>query len=444
MAIDTRALTALTASQIASTVGSSIAAFGASIWVYTQTGSATLLSIVFLASLVPGAAVSTFAGVAADRYDRRIVMLAADSFAALATLAAAVLFGLGALVWWHVAIVAACVAVAGAFQDPAYTAALPAMTSGERLARLNGVVQFGPALALVVGPAVGGALVAAVGVGAVFAVDLLTFGVAVCVLAVVRFPGRRAAASESGPPSAAAVGGWRQYRCTPGLAVLAGVGSGVNFFVGFVNVLLLPLVLAFAGERSAGVVLALAGVGMLAGSALMSARRPTGSTVSTIAVGVAVLGAGSMAMSLRPSVVVVGAGLLLLAVPVPVVNASIQTLLQLSVPDEVRGRVSGVYRAVVTAAMPLSYLLAGPLADSVLEPAMAPGGWLADTAGRLLGTGAGRGVAALFLLCGVGVVFVGVATARSRSLRQLEQHVGAVQAAPPTTGEASRATVAPA
>ena len=431
MAIRTRTLALLVSSQIGSAMGSSISAFGASIWVFQETGSTTLLALVFLASLAPGALIGTVAGATVDRYDRRRVMLVADSVAGLATLVAVVLLGLGVLAWWHLALVAAAISTTAAYQEPAYSAALPTLATRETLSRVNGAVQIGPALALIVGPAVGGALVATVGLGAAFAVDLLTFVVAVAVLSRVRFDPTVDTSTSSMQTSPLVEGGtasqiregWRELRRRPGLLLLTVLAGGVNFLFGFVNVLLLPLLLGFTDEASAGMAFGAAGVGMLAGSLVMATWRGPRSHVTVIALGITALGVATTLMALRPSVVLIAVALALVMASVPVVSTAGKTLAQLAVDDRVRGRVFGIRRAIATAAMPVSYLLAGPLAEGVFEPAMRSGGWLADVLGPVVGIGSGRGIAALFLMCGAGVAVVGLLIGRSRSLRRLEEEL---------------------
>jgi len=107
----------------------------------------------------------------------------------------------------------------------------------------------------------------------------------------------------------------------------------------------------------------------------------------------------------------------------PVVNTASQVIWQLKVAPEMQGRIFSLRRMVAQAAFPLGILLSGPLADRVFEPLLAPGGALAGSVGRVIGTGPGRGIGFMFILAGLGtMVMAGVGWLHPR-VRRVEEEI---------------------
>jgi len=125
--------------QAASYLGSSIVTFGLTIWAWQETGQATALALVGFFSFVPTLLVSPFAGVLVDRWNRKQVMLLSDAGSALASLVTLLLYNAGALEVWHLYLLGAWSGVVGAFQFPAFSAAITTLLPKEQYARAGGM-----------------------------------------------------------------------------------------------------------------------------------------------------------------------------------------------------------------------------------------------------------------------------------------------------------------
>lgn len=409
----------LLGTQLASTIGSTTTGFAFALWLYGETGSVTWLGALFVANTLPGTLLGPWAGTIVDRHPRRTVMLAADAAAAVATLGLVLALLAGTAGPVLIVVAGLVISSASAFQEPAYGAAVATVAPPERLERINGIVQLGPAAGTVAGPALAAGLLVLGGLPLVLLVDLVTFTVATCTLAVLRFDGDVEATDSAVPGRQALREGWRFLMRSPGLRTLAFTATGLNLLFGFVNVLLIPLVVGFADEASAGVILSVSGAGLLVGSLARAAAPGLGRPSRVIAVSTLAIGLGILVTAARPSLLLVGVGVALMCIPVPIVSATAQAIRQRVVPKQLLGRVLALQRAIVTAALPLAHLSAGPLTDGVFEPAMAEDGGLASSLGSLVGTGPGRGAAALFVLCGIGIVGMAVHLGLHRDLRQL-------------------------
>lgn len=346
--------------QMVSVAGTSMTGFGLSIWVFDRTGSVTDLAFVTLFLVVPAAVLSPVAGALVDRLDRRRVMLASDTIAAAATLSIAPLFWADALALWHIYALVGVGSMANAFQAPAWMASVPLLVPKRHLGRANGLVQLNDGLSIVLAPALAAILLVTGGLGAVLITDVATFAVAGSALLVVRIP-RPAPVGLPKKPSlfGEVVAGWRYLSDRRGLLQLLGVYAGVNFMLTFSNVLYLPLILTFASERTAGVMLSAAGVGAVVGSLAIgiwgSPRRLVRGTMASIfgfGIGLAVAG-------LRPNVALVTLVLVGFFLLIPVANASSNVIFQTKIEPAVQGRVFSLRRAISQGVAPLAYLSPG-------------------------------------------------------------------------------------
>ena len=409
--------------QLISVVGSNLTGFGLAIWMYLETDSVTLLALIMLATTLPGIVIGPLAGAFVDRLDRRKVMLIGDSSAGTATLVVVLLLLTDQLELWHIYLMATIGSVANSFQEPAYTASVPLLVPKKHLGRANGLVQMGQAMGALVAPILAGVLVAATGLWGVLLADVATFAVAVSTLALVRIPRPEAAPSRSERLWGQVAEGWRWLRTRGGLFGFLLVAAGINFLLGFMNVLYIPLFLSFTNEVVLGTALTVLGAGMLVGSLVMGVWGGPKRRVRGMLAGIVVGGLLVATMGFDDSVFLVTAAAFVLMVTVAVVNGTSQVLWQVKVPPELQGRTFSVRRMLAQIAIPVSYLSAGPLADGVFEPLLAAGGELAGSVGSVIGTGPGRGIGFMFVLMGLGTVLLAVLAYFIPSIRNLEDEL---------------------
>jgi MFS family permease len=408
--------------QLISVIGSRLSTFAVGIWVLQKTGSTTQYAFIFICMAVPALFLAPFAGALVDRWDRRKVMIAADALSAVTVLGLAVLLYLDLLDLWEIYVAAGLQAVATGFQVPAYMASIPLMVPKEQLARANGMVQTAFAAAQIVGPALAGVLVHTISLYGVLFVDFVTFIAGIIALVLVEIP--RPAPSEEHEQAGAlwheAAEGWRFVRERNGLLALLTLFGFTNFLFGIVSILITPMVLAFSNAAGLGMQMSVGGCGLLLGGLLMSAwggprRRIHGVLASTAFAGLMLAAHG-----LRPNIWFVSVMGLLFFISLPIMNASQDSIWQTKVPAALQGRCFAIQRVLSEAAMPVGFCLAGPLADRVFEPLMRPNGPLARSVGRVIGVGAGRGIALIFIVSGLTMALAGIAGYAVRALRNVE------------------------
>jgi MFS family permease len=395
--------------QVLSVIGSNLTGFALSVWVYQQTGSVTKFSIVILFTVLPGLVITPLAGTLIDVWDRRRLMIISNLWAALTTLGVASLFYFGRQRLWHICLLAAAFSMSSAVISPALTASLSLLVPKRHLGRASGMMQFGEATAQIVAPLLGGFLVLTIKIYGVLLIDFITYSVAITTLLVVQIPRlanrpREEHANHSWLREAAS--GWAYIIQRPGLFGLLVFLGVTNFTVTMSNLLITPLVLSFANTATYGALISAMGVGLVAGSVAMSIwGGPRRRMYGVLGYGF-LLGITQIVEGIRPHVLLIGIGLFAGGFIAPVANGCIIPLLQTKTLPEIQGRVFAAVRLVSWCAIPIAYLIAGPLADKVFTPLLNENGSLAESVGKVIGVGPGRGIGLLLVFLGITTILI--------------------------------------
>ncbi len=402
-----RAFTLVWIGQLASLLGSSMTRFALTIWAYQQTESATVLALVGFFSFAPLIIFSPIAGALTDRWNRKLVMMLSDSAAGMTTVALFLLYSTDNLEIWHLYIAGAVASTFEAFQFPAFSAAITMMVDKKQYSRASSMLEMARAGADILAPALAGFFIATMDIDGVMMFDMVTFIFAVGAIALVHVPQPKVTAegaASRGNLLQESVFGFKYIWNRRSLFRMQMIFFFANLFGTMSIILLAPMVLASTGnhEGSLAAVQSMMGVGGLVGGLFMTTWGGPKRRVHGVFIGMACSGFfGNIIIGLGQSVVIWSMGAFLLMFFMPVLNASNQAIWQSKVPAEIQGRVFSARRLIAQVTGPISMLSAGPLADQLFEPAMMPGGALADTFGGLVGTGPGSGMALIFIITGI-------------------------------------------
>jgi MFS family permease len=331
---------------------------------YSLWNAPAALSIVGIGMTIPTIAFLLVGGVVSDRHDRRVVMAWADGLRAVAVALLAVLILMDALRFWELVALVAVYGVGTAFFMPAFEAILPELLPRSDLPAANALDQFVRPIAMrLVGPVVGGALVAA-SAGIAFAIDAASF--AACLVAVLVMPRRARRHAEIHSSSVAAFKeGLRFVRQRVWLwGTLLSAAIAYLVFLGPAEVLLPFLVKneLHASAGTLGLVLAAGGLGAVGGAAFMGRRgHPRRDvtvmyatwTIATLAI--AGYGIANAAWQLMLVCLVFNG----LEAAGTIVWATIK---QHHVPGSMLGRVSSLDWLISIGLLPLSFALTAPVA----------------------------------------------------------------------------------
>lgn len=406
--------------QLISLIGSGLTQFALGVSVLKATESVTQYGLVVTCILLPPILLAPIVGPLVDRWDRRQVMILSDTGAGLCTLAIALMFFFGYVRLWSICLATAVGSAFGAFQWPTYAAATTMLVPKEQLGRANGMVQLAQALGQLVYPALAGFLLARIAVWGVIAIDFATFLFAVLTLLLIRIPNPKPATEKrAGSLWGEFADGLRYIAARAGLLGMMGLFVALNFLMGFINMLVAPLVLAFASPQALGTMMTIAGTGMLAGGLAMSIWGGPKRRIYGVLGFLALSGLFVALGGVRPSVYLATCAGFGFFFCVPFVMAASQAIWQSKVSPGMQGRVFATQRMVAIAG-PFSMLLAGPLADYVFEPLLAVDGPLAGSVGRIIGVGKGRGVGLMFILLGLLTILTTAAGYLYPRLRRVE------------------------
>jgi MFS family permease len=408
--------------QIVSVTGSSLTGFALGAWVYEDTHSTTLFALILLFTMVPSLIFAPLAGTLVDRWDRRRIMIAADSGAAVCTGLLMLLIYTGNLAIWHIYVIMGLNSLFRALQVPAYTSSVSLLVPKEQLGRANGIVNLEVTSAYLLSPILAGWLLDQVGIVNVMAIDLATFLFAVVIVLAVRFPSPAAKKDTSGRGSfwkETAVG-WKFISARTGflsLTILFALGNYANLMT---DTLIPPRLLEFTSPTILGSVLSTGGLGMLVGTLLMSVWGGPKKRIYGVLIFKALAGLAIMGIGLFQSVPLIALATFFYYLPFPLVNSSDLAIWQSKVPPEIQGRAFSTRRMLAGSMIPLAYLTAGPLSDQVFKPLLSADGALASSLGQIFGVGPSRGIGLLIFLMGEIIVVLTLAAALDPRVRNLE------------------------
>ncbi len=361
--------------QAFSIVGSQLVQF-ALIWYLTiQTGSATVLATASLVGMLPNVILGPFVGTLVDRWNRRWIMLLADSIITLATIVLAILFALDAVAIWHIYVVMFIRSLASSFHGNAMSASTSLMVPVENLTRIQGINQMLNGGLNVVSAPLGALLLDVLPLQGILAIDVITALVAILPLFFIQIPqpGRIERGQVQREAKATV---WQDFKAGlryvlgwPGLLIVSLMTVGINFTI-IPAFSLLPLLVKdyFGGDAiQLGWVESAMGIGMIVGGALLGLWGGFERKILTSMIGLMGMGAGTLILALAPSsALLLGVGgALLVGLMSPITMGPFFAVIQSTVEPDMQARIFSLLSSVGTGMTPIGLMIAGPVADRV-------------------------------------------------------------------------------
>ena len=365
--------------QLFSLFGSMVVSFVIIWWIADVYVNEILLALAsFLVSLFMVISMP-IAGVVADKFNRKVVIVIADSTQAGLTFLLIILFASGVANIATVLLFLSLRSVCQAFHAPTMNSIIPTMVPKDKLSRINGINFLFTGVVQIFAPLIGAMLIVFLSIGIILWVDIITFFIALVPLILIKVPNvNHLNKSEKGIQKFSFLKefrlGFRTMIMIPGLLIMAILSMVLNFLVKPIDALM-PLFIII-NHGGGAEFLAFGEViftgGIIAGAILTSIKKNWSNKIRVIFISIigAMIGYMIFALAPRGSLLILGIGGAMLGFNLPIINSLYQTFLQLAVPANKLGRVSSIDGTLSSAISPIGSLVSGPIAVLIGIPAL--------------------------------------------------------------------------
>lgn len=356
--------------QLISAIGSGLTSFGLGIYVFQQTGKASEMALVTLLAFMPSLLLSAFSGVLADRYDRRLLMVLGDSLYAIGLVYILICMLQGDAQLWQICVGVTISSVFASLLDPAYKATVTDLLTEEQYTKANG-------------------------------------------LASNKYEQAKSFIREFKD-------GWGAVYENRGVFVLVIMTSVLTFFLGVIETLSIPMILAFSNTSVVGTLETIIASGMLVSSVMIGILPIKKGYLKILSVSLFCIGIFMAGFGLRENIILISISGFLFFVMLPFANVSLDFLVRTNIDNSVQGRAWAFIGIISQLGFVTAYAISGVLADYVFTPLLVDGGVLADSVGKIIGTGIGRGTGFLIIIAGMLLCVTSIILYNLKSIKKLE------------------------
>ena len=391
--------------ELISSIGGGLTAFGLGVYIFNQTGSAANMAIVTLLGFLPTLVLSVPAGVLADRYDRRLLMMIGDGCSALGVIYILVCMATGGAQLWQICLGVSVSAIFSALLEPSFRATITELLTKEEYSKASGLVSLAGSARYLFSPVIAGFLLTISDVKLLLFIDMCTFFLTVISAAVVRHGIGSTVVEKKESFAESFKGGWAAITAKPGIFMIIVVSAGITLFMGVFQILAEPLILSFADSKTLGISETICACGMLASSIVLGIKGIKNHFVK--ALGISLMSAGAFMFgfgSIENIIVICSFGFMFFAA-LPVANNCLDYLARTNIAEEAQGRAWG---------------LIGFISQMGYVVAYAVSGFAADAIGEVTGLGVGRGSGIAVQIAGVCLIATSALILVLKSIRSLE------------------------
>ena len=353
--------------ELISSIGGGLTSFGLAVYVFNETGSAASMAIVSLLAFLPTLILSVPAGVLADRYDRRTLMMLGDGLSGLG-----ILYIFICMLTGHASLLQICIGVSissifSALLEPAYRATITDILTKEEFSKASGMVSLAGSARYLISPMLAGLLLAVSDIKLLLILDICTFIITVITTLVVK----RGLVSKEIDKQDSFIDsfkdGWKAITEKRGVIVLILMSSIVTCFMGTFQILAEPMVLDFADSTTLGIVETVCACGMLVSSLILGVKGIKSGYAKILSISLAFMGVTMAAFGFKQNVYwMCTAGFLFFSM-LPLTNNCLDYLARTNIPDEKQGRAWGLIGFLSQLGYVVAYGLSGVLADAFAE-----------------------------------------------------------------------------
>ena len=392
--------------ELISSIGGGLTSFGLGVYIFQKTGSAASMALITLLGFLPTLVLSVPAGVLADRYDRRLLMMIGDGCSALGVVYILICMIRGEASLLQICIGVTVSAVFSALLEPSFRATITDLLTEDEYSKASGLVSLAGSARYLFSPVIAGFLLTVSDVKLLLIIDICTFVLTVISAAVVRKEigtGKTQQQHEAFLKSLK--GGWDILCEKKGILMLVLVSSAITLFMGMFQILAEPLILSFADAKTLGIAETICACGMLASGIVLGIRGVKGHYVRVLSLALMLSGVFMSGFGLFENIYIICIFGFLFFTALPFANNCLDYLMRTNIPAEAQGRAWGMIGFLSQLGYVVAYAVSGVTADAL---------------GRVSGRGVGRGAAAVVIIAGICLALVSVSISFPKSIRELE------------------------
>ena len=397
--------------ELISAVGGGLTSFGLSVYVFQETGSAANMALVALLAFLPVLLLSPLAGVLADLYDRRLLMMLGDGLSAIGPIYILVCMMTGGAALYQICIGVFISAVFSSLLEPAYRATVTDLLTKEEYSKAGGMVSIAGSARYLVSPLIAGLLLSVSDIRLLLMIDICTFIVTVICTGIVKqeiakqdtqtsIQDKRQSFLESFRE------GWQAITGKRGVLILIILSSVMTCFMGALQILAEPLVLDFQSSRVLGITETVCASGMLVSSIILGVRGLKKNFTRTLSMSLIVAGLAMVGFGLKENIYIIGGFGFLFFFMLPFANNCLDYLTRTNIEPEKQGRAWGLISFLSQIGYVVAYSCAGLAADQIAQ---------------IRQVGVGRGAADVIMASGIMLAIIAAATYQFKEVRALEK-----------------------
>ena len=388
-----------------SQIGGGLTSFGLGVYIFNRTGSAAQMALVTLLGFLPTLILSVPAGVLADMYDRRVLMMIGDGCSALGILYILFMMFVGDVSLMHICTGVLISSVFSSLLEPAYRATVTDILSEEEFTKASGMISLSGSARYLLSPIIAGLLLGKYDIKLLLVIDICTFFLTLAAAAFVKKNIASSATPKRESFFTVLADGWKGVYSRKGVLLLIIIASLISMFIGVIQILSEPLILSFTDAGTLGISETVCALGMLVTALLTGIAGIRKNQSRILAASLILAGLFMVLFSLTENIVTICVFGFLFFAMLPPANSCLDYLARTNIPNEMQGRVWGFIGLISQ----LGYI-----------PAYAISGVLADKIGSALGIGVGRGSAKVIAASGILLMAVSLGFLFSDRIKKLE------------------------
>lgn len=389
-----------------SSIGGGLTSFGLSVYVFQQTGSAASTALVALLAFLPVLILSPVAGVLADRYDRCLLMMLGDGMSGLGLVYILICMMTGEAALYQICIGVFISAVFSSLLEPSYRAVVTDMLTKDEYSKASGMMSLAGSARYLISPMIAGVLMGVGDVKLLIMIDICTFILTVICTAVVRKSRltKQVKTNETFVQSFKI--GWKAITEKRGIFILIIISAVITCFMGAIQILVEPMILAFQRPKVLGIAETICASGMLVSSIIIGIVGIKKNFTRVLSISLVLCGLAMVGFGLKENIVIICCFGFVFFFVLPFANNCLDYMTRTNIEPEKQGRAWGLISFLSQMGYIVAYGGAGVLADKIADAR---------------NIGVGRGAAAVIMVSGVLLSVIALSILRFRSIRELER-----------------------